>query len=353
MKSLYTLAILALTWGLVLGQVVELTNENFEETIKGKDAFVKFYAPWCGHCKNMAPAYEQVGESFAKHKDVVIAKVDADKHRDLGSKYGVQGFPTLKFFPKGSSTPEDYEGGREAEDIINFVNGKAGTNVRIKKAPSSVVDLDSSNFDSIVLDNSKDVLVEFYAPWCGHCKKLIPDYEKLANAFAGDANVVVAKIDADKHKEIGSKYGVQGFPTIMWFGKDNKSPEKYERARDVESFVSFINDKAGTKRQSNGRLAETAGRIAALDAIASKAAAAGADLAALAKEAEAAIAGLTGVDATNGKYYVKVLQTMASKGKDFVVNEIARLARMMEGSVAVNKIDEFTTRHNILKAFQQ
>ncbi len=67
-----------------------------------------------------------------------------------------------------------YNGGRSAEDIITFINNKAGTNIRIKKAPSNVVDLDDKNFDSIVLNPSKHVLAEFYAPWCGHCKHLAP-----------------------------------------------------------------------------------------------------------------------------------------------------------------------------------
>jgi protein disulfide-isomerase A6 len=58
---------------------------------------------------------------------VVVAKVDADKYRDLGTDYGVSGFPTFKFFPKGSTTAEDYNGGREAKDFIEFLNDKAGT----------------------------------------------------------------------------------------------------------------------------------------------------------------------------------------------------------------------------------
>jgi hypothetical protein len=56
----------------------------------------------------LAPDYEIVGDAFAGSKDVVIAKVDADKHRELGSRFGVQGFPTLKYFPKGSTEPEEY-----------------------------------------------------------------------------------------------------------------------------------------------------------------------------------------------------------------------------------------------------
>jgi protein disulfide-isomerase A6 len=251
--------------------VVDLTPDNFDSVIDGsKAAFVEFFAPWCGHCKNLAPEYEIVGEAFAK-EPVVIAKVDADAHRDLGTRFEVHGFPTLKFFPKGSTTPETYEGGRTAEDIINWINNKAGSKARVKKTASAVVDLNPSNFDSIVLDNTKDVLVEFYAPWCGHCKRLAPDYDKLAQAFITEPNVVIAKLDADAHKDLGTKYGVSGFPTIKWFGKNKKTePEAYEGARDLQAFVDFINGKAGTSRDAKGRLGSQAGRITALDELASK-----------------------------------------------------------------------------------
>ena len=66
-----------------------------------------FISLGCGHCKRLAPAYEEVGAAFAKADDVVIAKVDADADKDLGSRFGVQGFPTLKYFPKGSTKAEE------------------------------------------------------------------------------------------------------------------------------------------------------------------------------------------------------------------------------------------------------
>jgi len=341
---------LVVCFAVAFGAVVDLTPDNFDSVVDGsKGAFVEFFAPWCGHCKNLAPEYEVVGEAFERENSVVIAKVDADAHKDLGGRFGVTGFPTLKWFPKGSTTPENYEGGRSADDIVTFINNKAGTKGRVKKAASFVVDLDESNFDKIVMDTSKDVLVEFYAPWCGHCKRLAPDYEKVAAAFANEPNVVVAKIDADKHKSVGGKYGVSGFPTIKFFGKNSKDGEAYESARDIQSFVDYINQKAGTSRDAKGRLGSSAGRIPELDAIASQFASGDAD--ALIKEAENIVKGLSGASADNGKIYTKVMAAIKSKGKAFLESEPARVEKLLSGNITPAKVDELTIRKNILQAF--
>jgi protein disulfide-isomerase A6 len=256
----------------------------------------------------------------------------------------------LKWFPKGSTVPENYEGGRTADDIIAFINEKAGTKARVKKAPSHVVELDSNNFNKIALDPTKTVLVEFYAPWCGHCKRLIPDYEKLALAFSQESSVVIAKIDADKHKDVGSKYGVSGFPTIKIFGKDKENPEAFEGNRDVEGLVKFVNEKAGTTRDAKGRLDSQAGRIPELDAIAVKFVEA-ADKDALIKEAEKIVAGLTGAAAENGKVYTRLMGALKSKGKALLESEPARIEKLLSGNVTPAKVDEFTIRRNILAAF--
>ena len=74
---------------------------------------------------------------------------------------------------------------------------------------SSVLDLIPANFDQIVFSSSKPALVEFFAPWCGHCKNLAPVYEELAAAFAhGGDKVSIAKVDADEHKSVGIRFGV-------------------------------------------------------------------------------------------------------------------------------------------------
>jgi len=91
--------------------------------------------------------------------DLSVAKVNCVAHADICQKYGVQGYPTIKFFKKGEENPKDYNGGRSAEDFVEFLNKEAGSNLRIQKAPTFVVDLTPGNFDKIAMDKTKDVLV--------------------------------------------------------------------------------------------------------------------------------------------------------------------------------------------------
>jgi len=261
----------------------------------------------------------------------------------------------LKYFPKGAvDSPIPYDGERSSDSLVEWINSHSGAKGRVKKAASAVVDLTDSNFNKIVMDTSKDVLVEFYAPWCGHCKHLAPDYEKVASAFATESDVIVAKMDADHYKEIPGKYGVTGFPTLKWFGKDSKEePVAYEGGRDVQSFVDFINNKVGTKRNADGSLQEGVGRVAELDALAAQFVADGADKAALLSKTQAAVKSLSGDDAKYGQIYAKLMNAAISKGADFFQNESARTAKMLDGSISATKRDEFSVRKNILAAFSK
>jgi len=108
------------------GGVYVLGEDNFETFIQDNEhVLVEFYAPWCGHCKTLEPEYASAAQTLAADgKTVKLAKVDATVHSALGQKFGVQGYPTLKFFRSGS--PMDYEGGRKAPEIISWVEKKSG-----------------------------------------------------------------------------------------------------------------------------------------------------------------------------------------------------------------------------------
>jgi len=265
----------------------------------------------------------------------------------------VSGFPTLKFFKKGSLEPEDYNEGRDPDSIINWVNNKAGTNARVAVPPSDATTLTDKNFDEIVLDTSKHVLVEFYAPWCGHCKRLAPIWDELATVFKPDEGVVIAKVDADHYKDVGGKYDVHGFPTLISFPKDNKAGEKYEGGRELNDLVSYVNSKYGTHRDSDGTLDDKVGKIEALDTLAAKFFTSESDRAETLKEAKAVVSGLTGESAEDANLYVKFMEAISKRGNDYVEKEISRLDRMIEsGNLSGKKRDEFTTRKNILSSFK-
>lgn len=357
MKAFFAGAIFALLGLASAGEfAVDLEPANFDDYIGKKATFVKFYAPWCGHCKSMAADWETLAETFRPFDKVAIAEVNADEYRDLGSRFGVRGFPTIKYFPEGSTEPIDYNGGRSVDELIAFVNEQAGTNKKIKKTPSSVHDLSPSTFDSVVSDNSKIRLVEFFAPWCGHCKNLAPTYEKVAAAFAGEPNVVIAKVDADKHRSLGERFGVEGFPTIKYFaagaeGSLEEQAEDYPGGRSAADFMDFINEKAGTFRKLDGSLLPIAGRVSKLDEIAKKYIEKGADKKALAEEAKAVAADLTGQDKTNADQYFKIMAKVDEKGDEYVAKEITRLENILKGNVAVAKRTGFELRRNALQAF--
>ncbi|CAH2039453.1 unnamed protein product, partial [Iphiclides podalirius] len=441
--------------------VLVLSKANFENVISNNDfILVEFYAPWCGHCKSLAPEYAKAATTLNEEESPIkLAKVDATQEQELAESYGVRGYPTLKFFKKGS--PIDYTGGRQADDIIAWLKKKTGppateitsaeqakeliaaNNVAIfgffpdqatdkakaflnvaglvddqvfalvsdekvieeleaqpedvilfknfeeprvkyegeafdedlfktwvfvqsmpvivefshetaskifggqikyhlllffskkngdfekyldelkpvaknyrdrimavaidtdeddhqrileffgmkkdevpsarlialeqdmaKYKPTSselsanaieefvqsffagtlkqhllsedlpadwaakpVKVLVATNFDEVVFDSNKKVLVEFYAPWCGHCKQLVPIYDKLGEHFANDEDVVIAKMDATANELEHTK--ITSFPTIKLYTKDNQVRE-YNGERTLAGLTKFV-----------------------------------------------------------------------------------------------------------------
>jgi len=87
---------------------------------------VEYFAPWCGHCKSLAPIYEEFATNMkAKYPNVLIAAMDATANEAEG--VNVEGFPTLKWYPANNKSGEDYKGGRTLEDLTKFIEENATT----------------------------------------------------------------------------------------------------------------------------------------------------------------------------------------------------------------------------------
>lgn len=131
--------------------------------------------------------------------------------------------------------------------VSEFVEGKVEPSIKSEPIPETqegpVQIVVAKNYDDIVLDDKKDVLIEFYAPWCGHCKALAPKYDILAQLYA-DAGftdkVTIAKVDATLN-DVPDE--IQGFPTIkLYKAGDKKNPVTYSGSRSIEDLIKFVKE---------------------------------------------------------------------------------------------------------------
>ncbi|KAL3957709.1 hypothetical protein ACCO45_008287 [Purpureocillium lilacinum] len=326
--------------------VIDLTPSNFDKVVlkSGKPTLVEFFAPWCGHCKKLAPVYEELALAFEHAKDKVqIAKVDADAERSLGKRFNIQGFPTLKWFDGKSDKPEEYNEGRDLESLSAFISGKVGVKNKKKlELPSSVEMLTDESFAKTI-GGDKNVLVAFTAPWCGHCKNLAPTWETLAHDFDNDENVVIAKVDAEapNSKAVTEKQGVSSYPTIKFFAAGSKDGVAYEGGRSEDAFIEYINEKAGTHRVPGGELDTVAGTVLGGDKIADVAAEVKKEAEKLKKDAQYKYA----------EYYVRVFDKL-NKSEGYAAKELARLDGILsKGGLAPTKRDEIKRKTNVLRKF--
>lgn len=232
------------------GKLVELTEDNFAKHVSSGNHFVKFYAPWCSHCQRLAPTWEQLAKTLQNVPDVSIAKIDCTVYRPICQDFEVKGYPTLLWIEDGKKI-EKYSGARGHDELQAYVKKMLGNDATQEAAPSTekpadndnkmqVVELNGNNFEKTVADGV--TFVKFYAPWCGHCQKLSPVWDQLAEKIHSVPNSIkIAKVDctASENKKLCIEQEVEGYPTLFAY-KNGVRQSEYDDSRSLSELVAYI-----------------------------------------------------------------------------------------------------------------
>lgn len=232
--------------------VLELGPSNFTLHVgKEKCAFVWFYAPWCQMCKSLATDFGRLGEvSRVANKSLIIAKVRGDEDSPLAAKYKVDGFPTFLFFAPDSTKSESYDGPRDVNSIIKYINSKLDVHLAPPKSRENNIAAPVDGF--IELDGRSIVeniarpwgfFLIFYLPWCVHCNKLaaeLPKIAKIVEQSGHQDKIVLGKVNIGLHAALAATYFITNYPAIQFYEPRSDGPVMYSGPREALPIVKWM-----------------------------------------------------------------------------------------------------------------
>jgi len=203
--------------------VLVLTKSTFDAAVaEFKYLLVEFYAPWCGHCKALAPEYAKAATTLKSESanDVRLAKVDATVESELGERFKIKGYPTIKFFVDGQAL--EYSGGRTADDIVQWLKKKSGP-------PALTL---ASAEEANKFKEAADVTV-------------IGFFKDLESAAAKVFNAVAQKVDSisfgiTSEQSVFDEFKVSGDATAVLFKKFDEGRNDFEGELTEDTLKRFI-----------------------------------------------------------------------------------------------------------------
>jgi protein disulfide-isomerase A1 len=204
--------------------VLVLTDSNFHEEMKKHDfILVEFYAPWCGHCKSLAPEYAKAAKKLKENNPPYsLAKVDATENKNLAEEFGIRGFPTLFFFKNG--VKQEYTGGRTENEIVNWILKRVGP-------PSTEITCDQvkekAAAHKLALVYFGDISATDKSPVYNEVSQHGSVSEKFSFFHLND-------------KECAATYGASSTPSIVLFRQFDNSPVVYTGSWEVTPVVDWM-----------------------------------------------------------------------------------------------------------------
>jgi len=233
--------------------IIEFNHESAQKIFGGsiKSHLLFFLSKEAGHVEKYVDPVREVAKKFRDDVLFVTINSDEEDNQRILEFFGMtkEEVPTLRLIKleedMAKYKPETSDINVEVvtEFVQKFLDGKLKQHLLTQEIPEDwdkqpVKILVSKNFDEVVFDKTKDVLVEFYAPWCGHCKQLTPIYDQLGEKYKDHESIVIAKMDATVNELEHTK--IVSFPTIKFYRKGDNQVVDYNMDRTLDDFVKFL-----------------------------------------------------------------------------------------------------------------
>merc|ERR1712193_76794 len=239
--------------GNALPLVVEFSQETAQKIFSGeiKSHLLLFVSAAAEDYSVKVDIAKGIAKDYKGEMLFVTINTDEEDHKRIMEFFGMEEseLPSMRIIRLEEDMSKYRPESTELSDanmrsfIKQYMDGSLKPHLMSQDVPEDwdkepVKVLVGKNFVEVALDTNKDVLVEFYAPWCGHCKQLAPTWDKLGEKYKDSETVVIAKMDSTANELEDVK--VQGFPTIKLFKKGDNKVIDYNGERTLDGLVKFI-----------------------------------------------------------------------------------------------------------------
>lgn len=233
--------------------LVDFNHDSAQKIFGGeiKSHLLMFLSKEAGHIEKYSEAAKEIAKDYRGQVLFVSINADEDDHQRILEFFGMkkEEVPAMRLIrleeDMAKYKPETEEISAETMKsfVEKFIKGDLKQHLLSEELPedwdkTGVKTLVATNFDEVVFNKDKDVLVEFYAPWCGHCKQLVPIYDQLGENYKDSETVVIAKMDATINELEHTK--ITSFPTIKLYKKGDNTAVDYNGERTLEGMTKFI-----------------------------------------------------------------------------------------------------------------
>lgn len=194
--------------------------------------FIDWYAPWCPPCRRLMPQIRKASQHF-QPSQIKFGTIDCTMHQSLCASENIRSYPTTMIYQKGDK--HLYHGALNENEIVEYIQ---------EMLNPSVVHLTQENFVQLMRKPVGEIwLVDYYAPWCGPCQRLMPVWRALAREMKEFVNITIASVDCVKEADLCSAQNINSYPMIRLYPRDSyglNSVAMYTGHRDLMNLKSWI-----------------------------------------------------------------------------------------------------------------